>query len=217
MSQLTNNTTNLQAILDAVNELPEATAPKLQAKTATPSETAQTVKPDSGYDGLSQVSVGAISKTYVGSSVPKQAAQTITPGTADKTIESGRYLTGAQTIKGDANLVADNIKSGVSIFGVTGTLEAGGGGGMQTATVTSTVGMVMESDTIWYLSPNGVESFKNDTAVTFQCVVPSFIVKMGANTGISQLSGGITTLDSTVQYASIYSITGDASFRSSIM
>ena len=58
-----------------------------------------------------------------------QAAQTITPGTSDKTIASGRYLTGTQTIKGDANLVSGNIKSGVSIFGVTGTYEGAGGSG----------------------------------------------------------------------------------------
>ena len=57
-----------------------------------------------------------------------QAAQTITPGTADKTIASGRYLTGTQTIKGDSNLVAGNIKSGVSIFGVAGSYEGSGGG-----------------------------------------------------------------------------------------
>lgn len=57
-----------------------------------------------------------------------QAAQTITPGTSNKTIASGRYLTGTQTIKGDANLVAGNIKSGVSIFGVTGNFEGSGGG-----------------------------------------------------------------------------------------
>ena len=50
-----------------------------------------------------------------------QAAQTITPGTTNKSISSGRYLTGTQTIKGDANLKAANIKSGVSIFGVAGT------------------------------------------------------------------------------------------------
>ncbi len=56
-----------------------------------------------------------------------QAAQTITPGTTDKTIAAGRYLTGTQTIKGDANLMPENIASGVSIFGVTGTLESGGG------------------------------------------------------------------------------------------
>ena len=52
-----------------------------------------------------------------------QAAQTITPGTSNKTISSGRYLTGTQTIRGDSNLVASNIKSGVSIFGVTGTAQ----------------------------------------------------------------------------------------------
>lgn len=54
-----------------------------------------------------------------------QAAQTITPGTSNKTIASGRYLTGTQTIKGDRNLVAGNIKKGVSIFSVTGTHEGG--------------------------------------------------------------------------------------------
>lgn len=52
-----------------------------------------------------------------------QGAQTITPGTSNKTIASGRYLTGTQTIKGDANLVAANIKKGVSIFGVAGSNE----------------------------------------------------------------------------------------------
>ena len=58
-----------------------------------------------------------------------QGDQTITPGTSDKTIASGRYLIGTQTIKGDANLVAGNIKSGVSIFGVAGTYEGSSGSG----------------------------------------------------------------------------------------
>ncbi len=57
-----------------------------------------------------------------------QAAKTWTPGTSNQTLASGRYLTGAQTIKGDANLKAANIVKGVSIFGVTGTAETGGGG-----------------------------------------------------------------------------------------
>lgn len=127
---LTDNKAKIQALIAGINALPEAGSgepaePVLQEKSVTPSESAQTVKPDTGYDGLSQVSVGAISETYVGSSVPKQAAQTITPGTSNKTIASGRYLTGTQTIKGDANLVAGNIKSGVSIFGVAGSLTEG--------------------------------------------------------------------------------------------
>ena len=71
-----------------------------------------------------------------------QAAQTITPGTTNKTIASGRYLTGTQTIKGDANLVAENIKSGVSIFGVTGSYEGSttgsGSGSVQSCQVSFT-------------------------------------------------------------------------------
>lgn len=55
-----------------------------------------------------------------------QAAQTITPGTTDQTITSGKYLTGDQTISGDANLVAGNIKDGTTIFGVTGSYSGGG-------------------------------------------------------------------------------------------
>lgn len=95
--------------------------PNLQSKSASPTTSSQTITADSGYDGLSQVTVNAIS--------PIKAAQTYTPSTTDQTIQSGRWLTGAQTIKGDANLISGNIKSGVSIFGVTGTYEGSGGGG----------------------------------------------------------------------------------------
>lgn len=56
-----------------------------------------------------------------------QGAQTITPSTSDQTIAAGKYLTGAQTIEGDANLVAGNIKDGVTIFGVEGTYEGASG------------------------------------------------------------------------------------------
>lgn len=55
-----------------------------------------------------------------------KSAQTYTPGTSNQTISSGQYLTGAQTILGDANLVPSNICSGVSIFGVNGTAVTGG-------------------------------------------------------------------------------------------
>ena len=66
--------------------------------------------------------------SYVGADVPRKAAETITPGTANQTIAANQYLTGAQTIKGDSNLTAGNIKKSVSIFGVTGTLETGSAG-----------------------------------------------------------------------------------------
>lgn len=77
------------------------TEPTLQSKTVSPTASSQTVKPDSGYDGLSQV-----------------------------------------TVAGDSNLVADNIKSGVSIFGVNGSYE---GSGSDDAVETCTVEVTLVS------------------------------------------------------------------------
>ena len=54
-------------------------------------------------------------------SIPSKGATTYTPGTVNQTIASGQYLSGAQTIKGDSNLVASNIAKGKSIFGISGT------------------------------------------------------------------------------------------------
>ena len=80
----------------------------------TPSVTAGYVA--SGTAGNSSVSLTA--------SVTTKGATTYTPTTSNQTIASGTYLTGAQTISGDANLVAANIKSGISIFGVAGSLSS---------------------------------------------------------------------------------------------
>lgn len=55
--------------------------------------------------------------------VTSKPAATYTPTTSDQTIAAGQYLSGAQTVKGDANLVASNIRSGVQLFGVTGSLS----------------------------------------------------------------------------------------------
>lgn len=70
-----------------------------------------------GYISAGTAGNASVSLT---ASVTTKAAATITPGTSNQTIAAGTYLTGAQTISGDANLVASNIVSGVSIFGVTG-------------------------------------------------------------------------------------------------
>ena len=89
--------------------------------------TTQSVTPTvtAGY-----VSSGTAGTIAVNGSTTQQlttkAAQTYTPGTANRTIAAGQYLTGTQTIVGDANLVPENIVNGVSIFGVTGTASAGG-------------------------------------------------------------------------------------------
>ena len=125
-STLQTNNSSLEDIITQLNNLPNAPTSVTQATptitvnsstgliTATATQTA-------GY-----VAAGTKSATK---QLAFQAAQTITPGTIDKTIPANTYLGGVQTIKGDANLVASNIVSGKSIFGVVGTATAGGGGG----------------------------------------------------------------------------------------
>lgn len=74
-----------------------------------------------GYVAAGTATNSSVSLT---ASVTTKGAATYTPGTSAQTIASGTYLTGAQTISGDANLTAANIKSGVSIFGVDGSLTS---------------------------------------------------------------------------------------------
>ena len=203
-----NGITNVSQYANANIQVPKNV--ELQAKTATPTESNQTVTADSGYDGLSSVTVEAIDSEYVGSDIARRSssdltvngasvtapagyysaaasksvasgsaagpsslsgssasvstctniltltktnvtttptvspgyvsngtastatvsltanvttkgAAIITPGTTNQTISSGTYLTGTQTIAGDADLVAGNIKAGTKIFNTTGT------------------------------------------------------------------------------------------------
>ena len=51
------------------------------------------------------------------------------PSTRAQSIPSGTYLTGTQTIEGDTNLAPQNIRAGVSIFGVGGALSVQSLGG----------------------------------------------------------------------------------------
>lgn len=53
-----------------------------------------------------------------------QGGSTTTPGTANKTIvTASKHVTGNIVVAGNGNLVAANIKKGISIFGVTGTFQ----------------------------------------------------------------------------------------------
>jgi hypothetical protein len=66
-----------------------------------------------------------------------QEEQTIVPSTIDKTISSGIYIAGKQTIKGDENLVPENIKDGITIFEVDGSYK-GSIEGLDTSDATAT-------------------------------------------------------------------------------
>lgn len=67
---------------------------------------------------------GYVDGSKVNGSIQDKAAATYTPTTYDQTISAGQYLAGDQTVKGDVNLIAQNIADGVTIFGITGSLSS---------------------------------------------------------------------------------------------
>lgn len=138
--------------------------------------------------------------------ISTQAAQTITPGTTNQTIASGKYLTGTQTILGDANLIAGNIAAGVSIFGVIGTHQGGGTYQSKTVSATESVQTVIPDDGYDALSSvtvNAISSTYIGSGVT-QCsssdlsvsgavvTVPSGYYGADASISFSIYDGGVT-------------------------
>lgn len=78
--------------------------------------------------GAKDILSGAVGASSSGSpvygSISKKSAATYTPSTSNQTIAAGLYLSGVQTIKGDANLAAANIRAGKSIFGKAGSFTS---------------------------------------------------------------------------------------------
>lgn len=96
-----------------------------------------------------------------------QAAKTITPTTSNQTIAAGTYLTGVQTIKGDSNLKAENIKSGISIFGVDGTLTEDSGG-IDTSDATATADKIFLDETAYVDGEKVTGTFTIDNEISSQ-------------------------------------------------
>lgn len=135
-----------QAILAIANKSAGSRDPELQSKTAIPSESIQTIMADSGYDGLSAVTINPVDNRYIGSNINRQPEYAYTPGTTDQIIPGGMYLDGDQTILGDINLLPENIRLGSTIFGVNGTFEDGG---IDTSDATATPGDIAEGVTCY--------------------------------------------------------------------
>ena len=114
------------------------------------------------------VTAGVSTSGYLDTSATKtlqlttKTAETFIPTTTDQAIDAGQYLAGVQTIQGDANLLPENIASGVSIFGVTGTHQ--GGSGTDTSDATA-----IGADIV-----NGKTAYINGGKVTGTLVVQNY-------------------------------------------
>ena len=84
-----------------------------------------------------------------GALVAQTAHADVTPTTSDQTIDT--TTNNSIKVKGDADLVAGNIKKDVEIFGVTGSYEGGGGTAGATGTFTPA------SDTTSYIVDTGID------------------------------------------------------------
>lgn len=172
-----------------------ASGASLQSKTVSPSESAQTIKADYGYDGLSQVTVNAVSKTYVGSGVTKKSAATYTPGTSDQSIASGQYLNGTQTIKGDSNLTAGNIRNGVKIFNVTGSYAgSSSSGGTDTSDADATAANILSGKTAYVNGSKLTGTMTNNGAVSKTMTANgSYTIPAGYHNGSGKVTVNVSS------------------------
>lgn len=103
-----------------------------------------------GNASPSQVIVGqtfsAGSNFNTAGTMPNNGTVVMTPTTANQNIASG-YHNGTGYVKGDTNLTAGNIKSGVTIFGVSG-------GYVATTYASGTVTSAASGETSWGLNGN---------------------------------------------------------------
>lgn len=151
--------------------------PLLQTKIVTPNAAGFNVIPDSSYYGLEQVTVngetnltaeniksGVSMFGIAGSYAPSLQSKSVIPNAAGFTVtpDSSYYGLSQVVVSGNANLTASNIKSGVSIFGITGSYAPS----LQTKTVTpNAAGFTVTNDSGYYgLSSVTVNGDSNLTA-----------------------------------------------------
>lgn len=164
MSNLKTNTTSLQELLTVVNNLPEASngvelpdltnegtaADLLIGKelidgegnvvtgTFTIDEELSAQATLLSNQGMTIARLADILNTKASCSAPTLQSKTVTPTKAPQTITADSEYDGLSEVivSGDTNLIDQNIRSGVSIFGVSGSYEGSGNSDASIATCT---------------------------------------------------------------------------------
>jgi len=128
--------------------------------------------------------------------IPSKALATITPSTVNQTIASGQYLSGIQTILGDADLISANIKAGANIFGVAGNANV-----VDTSAGDAVVGDVLLSKKVYVDGALLTGTMPNNTTTTTINLATEgaeYTIPVGKHGGLQKVKAVITGLIASV-------------------
>jgi len=128
--------------------------------------------------------------------IPSKALATITPSTVNQTIASGQYLSGIQTVLGDADLISANIKAGANIFGVAGNANV-----VDTSAGDAVVGDVLLSKKVYVDGALLTGTMPNNTTTTTINLATEgaeYTIPAGKHGGLQKVKAVITGLIASV-------------------